>query len=129
LTVRHGNVIAKVVPDTEAATLIPFVEEKVLPSTMIFTDEAPSYNSLPGSGYEHKRVHHSAKVWVRGDAHTNGIEGFWSLVKNGIRGVNHSVSAKHLQSYIDSYSFRYNRRFDTTPMFESMLKQVQKDGK
>jgi transposase len=96
---------------------------------MVYTDEAPSYNSLPASGYNHKRVHHSAKVWVRGDAHTNGIEGFWSLVKNGIRGANHSVSAKHLQSYIDAYSFRYNRRFDTKPMFESVIEQVQKGQK
>src|SRR5215213_4453532 len=67
-----------------------------------------------------------ANVYVKADAHTNGIEGFWSLVKNGIRGVNHSVSAKYLQTYLDEYSFRYNRRHDVTPMFESILKQVEK---
>jgi len=93
---------------------------------MVYTDECPSYNALPGSGYGHKRVHHSANVYVKADAHTNGIEGFWSLVKNGIRGVNHSVSAKYLQTYLDEYSFRYNRRHDVTPMFESILKQVEK---
>jgi transposase-like protein len=123
---RQGAVVVKVITDTDAATLIPFIEQRVLPSTCVFTDEAPAYNDLPQSGYVHKRVHHSAKVWVRGEAHTNAIEGFWSLVKNGIRGVNHSVSAKYLQNYLDEYSFRYSRRFDTTPMFESFLKQVEK---
>ena len=125
---RQGAVIARVVTDTEAATLIPFVEERVLPSTMVYTDEWASYNDLGASGYQHRRVHHSAKVWVRGDAHTNGIEGFWSLVKNGIRGVNHSVSAKYLQTYLNEYAFRNSRRFDTTPMFESFLTQVRKSS-
>ena len=126
---RQGKVVAKVVPDRLSETLMEFVEERVLPSTTVFTDELPAYNPLPASGYEHRRVHHAAKVWVRGDAHTNSIEGFWSLVKNGLRGVNHSVSAKYLQSYLNEYAFRYNRRFDTTPMFESFLTRVRKsDG-
>ena len=123
---RQGAVVAKVIADTEADTLIPFIEERVLPSTMVYTDELPSYNGLRASGYEHRRVHHSAKVYVRGDAHTNSIEGFWSLVKNGLRGVNHSVSAKYLQSYLNEYAFRYNRRFDVAPMFVSFLTQVRK---
>lgn len=123
---RQGRVIAKVIPDRLADTLMSFVEARVMPSTTVYTDELPAYNGLNQSGYVHKRVHHDAKVYVQGDAHTNSIEGFWSLVKNGIRGVNHSVSAKYLPNYLDEYSFRYNRRFDTTPMFESFLKQVEK---
>src|SRR5215213_11577766 len=59
----------------------------------------------------------------KADAHTNGIESFWSLVKNDLRGVNDSVSAKYLQTYLDEYSFRYLRRHDSTPMFESILKE------
>lgn len=123
---RQGRVIAKVIQDRDADTLMSFVEARVLPSTTVYTDELPAYNGLHASGYVHRRVHHTAKVYVAGDAHTNSIEGFWSLVKNGLRGVNHSVSAKYLQNYLDEYSFRYSRRFDTTPMFESFLKQVQK---
>jgi len=61
-----------------------------------------------------------------GDIHTNTIEGFWSLVKRGIGGVYHSVSRKYLQTYLDEYSFRYNRRFDPHPMFTSFLHQIQK---
>lgn len=53
---RQGKVVAKVISDTEAATLVPFIEARVLPSTMVYTDELPSYNSLPSSGYEHRRV-------------------------------------------------------------------------
>ncbi len=123
---RQGKVVAKVVPDRLTETLIGFVEERVLPSTVVYTDELPAYNPLGSRGYEHRRVHHAAKVYVKGDIHTNSIEGFWSLVKNGLRGVNHSVSAKYLQTYLDEYAFRYNRRHDVAPMFESILKQVQK---
>ncbi len=59
-----------------------------------------------------------------GDAHTNTIEGFWSLVKRGISGVNHAVSAKYLQDYLNEYAFSYNRRQQEEPMFESFLSQV-----
>lgn len=123
---RKGSVITKVIPNVQAKTLIPFIHEKVLPESLIFTDELRSYNSLKYHGYEHKRVHHAEKVYVLGDAHTNSIEGFWSLVKGGIRGVYHQVSAKYLQTYFNEYAFRYNRRKDTTPMFLSFLGQVQK---
>jgi hypothetical protein len=59
-----------------------------------------------------------------GDAHTNTIEGFWSLVKMGIGGVYHSAIKKYLQTYLDEYSFRYNRRMAGQPMFTSLLGQV-----
>ncbi len=59
-----------------------------------------------------------------GDVHTNTIEGFWSLVKRGIGGVYHSVSAKYLQSYLDEYSFRYNRRDSGNLIFVSLLARV-----
>lgn len=59
-----------------------------------------------------------------GDIHTNTIEGFWSLVKRGIGGVYHAVSQKYLQTYLDEYSFRYNRRDSVVPMFRLMLSRV-----
>jgi hypothetical protein len=64
-------------------------------------------------GYPHQRINHAARVYVDGDVHTQTIEGFWSLVKNGIGGVYHSVSAKWLQSYLDEYAWRYNHREHT----------------
>ena len=75
-------------------------------------------------GYQHHRIYHSAKVYVMGRVHTNTIEGFWGLVKNGIRGVYHQVSAKYLQNYLNEYAFRYNHRNDERPMFLSLLNQV-----
>jgi len=64
-------------------------------------------------GYSHRRVNHSARIYVDGDVHTQTIDGFFSLLKSGIRGVYHSVSAKCLQSYLDEYAWRYNHREHT----------------
>jgi len=126
LAQRQGRVIAKVVPNVKAVTLLPIIREKVLEKSIVYTDELPSYDRIPAMGYQHKRVHHASKVYVMGDAHTNTIEGFWSLVKRGISGVNHAVSKKYLQNYLNEYAFRYNRRQQEEPMFESFLTQVVK---
>ena len=117
---RKGKVITKVVPDVSRETLLPNIREKVLPSSLVYSDEHSSYDPLKSMGYQHRRVHHGAKVYVVGDVHTNTIEGFWSLVKRGISGVNHAVGANHLQGYFDSYAFRWNHRDDETPMYESI---------
>jgi transposase len=122
---RDGRVIAKTVPDTTAKTLCGNIREYVMPSSIVYTDELNAYNTVAkGKRYTHRRINHSSKVYVKGDIHTNTIEGFWSLVKRGIGGVYHSVSHKYLQSYLDEYSFRYNRRNVMQPMFISLLEQV-----
>jgi len=121
---RQGRVHARVVPNSKRDTLFPIVAAKVLPRTMIYTDEYQSYVRLPRLGYEHRRVHHKANVYVDGDVHTNTIEGFWSLVKRGIDGVYHAVSAKYLQTYLNEYTFRYNHRKDDLPMFKTFLGRV-----
>lgn len=118
---RGGDVITCIVPNVRTFTLLPKLVERVLPASIIYTDELNSYNALGRTGYDHRRVHHQAKVYVIGDAHTNTIEGFWSLTKNGIRGVFHSVSAKHLQSYLSEYAWRYNRRNSGEAKFQSLL--------
>ena len=123
---RKGRIVARVQPVSIAATSA-LVKEFVMPETMIFTDEGSAYNALPrleSMGYEHKRINHSAKVYVAGEVHTNTIEGFWSLVKRGIGGVYHSVSAKYLQSYLNEYSFRYNRRDSGNLIFAAMLERA-----
>jgi transposase-like protein len=124
---RKGRVIAKTVPDASGASLLGNVREYVLPKSTIFTDELPSYHGIPHMpemGYVHRRINHSSKVYVMGDVHTNTIEGFWSLVKRGIGGVYHSVGQKYLQTYLDEYSYRYNRRDQGNLIFTSMLKRV-----
>jgi transposase-like protein len=124
---RKGRIVAQVSPELTIAATSALVKEYVLPETMIYTDDAATYNALPrlqGMGYQHRRINHSAKVYVAGEVHTNTIEGFWSLVKRGIGGVYHSVSAKYLQSYLDEYSFRYNRRDSGNLIFAAMLERA-----
>ena len=115
---RGGRVRADVIGKQP---VLPNVIEHVVPASMIYTDEHKMYRGLKRRGYEHRRVHHSTKVYVSGDVHTNTIEGFWSLVKRGISGVYHSVSAKYLQMYLDEYTWRYNHRDDETPMFDQVI--------
>ena len=123
---RGGRVVAKVTKDSKAATLFPIVLERVMPASIIYTDTLPAYNNLDKStaGFVHHRINHTEKIYVMGGIHTNTIEGFWSLLKRGIGGVYHSVSAKYLQSYCDEYSYRYNRRFSEEPMFISLLDEI-----
>ncbi len=123
---RKGNAIAKVVPNVQARTLLPMIKQQVIREnkTIIFTDELPSYNQVERLGYAHRIVQHSAKQYVSGIAHVNTVEALWSTIKRGIDGVNHSVSPLHLQSYLDSYLFRYNHRKDEKPLFLSLLNRV-----
>lgn len=116
---RNGRVIASVTQFR--ADTRQHVTEHVLPSAVLFTDEYGPYQSVGGRFQAHHRINHEAKVYVSGDVHTQTIEGFWSLVKNGIRGVYHSVSHKHLQDYLNEYAWRYNHRFDTDPMFKTII--------
>ena len=95
-----------------------------MPASTIYTDEMGAYQTLPQNGYKHRRINHTAKVYVSGDVHTNTIEGFWSLLKRGISGVYHAVSEKYLQSYLNEYCFRYNHRSDEKPMFKTVLGRV-----
>ena len=126
--------IARTTKDAKGATLLPLIAEHVLPKTTVYTDEWKGYDGVPhmkdadgkSAGYKHRRIQHAAKVYVMGDIHTNSVEGFWSLIKRGIGGVYHAISQKYLQNYLDEYSFRYNRRFDTQPMFMSFLRQIEK---
>ncbi len=121
---RKGQIAAEVAPDVSASTMMPFIESKVMPRSTVFTDEYRVYDRLKWAGYDHRRVHHAAKVYVSGDAHTNTIEGFWSLVKRGLSGVNHVVSHKYLQGYLDTYTFRWNHRDDEQPMFVTLLDRI-----
>jgi transposase-like protein len=132
LVQREGRVIAKTAKNVKKSTLLGMVREYVLPESTVYTDELNSYKGIEKlldkdgkpAGYQHRRINHSAGVYVSGDVHTNTIEGFWSLIKRGIGGTHHAVSQKFLQSYLDEYAFRYNRRDIPEPMFKQILEQV-----
>jgi transposase-like protein len=71
-----GQVVAMVVPDATTKTLMGHATNRVLPASLIYTDEWKPYENLPNAGYTHRRIHHASKVYVSGDVHTNTIEGF-----------------------------------------------------
>ena len=77
------------------------------------------------AGYEdHETVDHSKGEYVRGEAHTNNLEGFWSQLKRSINGTYHFVSPKYLQTYVNEFSWRYNRRNSVAPVFSYLLANV-----
>jgi transposase len=108
------------------------VNKHIVPGSLVYTDELSSYNRISflrdrggkHLDYRHRTIKHSDGVYVRGDIHTNSVEGFWSLIKRGIGGVYHSVSPEYLQSYLNEYSFRYNRRFMGNQQFRAILSRV-----
>lgn len=118
---RGGPIETQIIPDTKRKTILPIVEDNIKLHSSIYTDELATYATLGDLGYQHGTIQHTAKIYVRGKVHTNNIEGFWSNVKNGIRGVFHSVSPKYLKHYVDEYAFRYNHRNDISPMFWTFL--------
>ena len=106
---RQGKLIAIVMPNRERETILPLVYKNVEQSSTIITDEYTAYKDLK-LNYEHFKIHHSSKEYVNGNLHTNTLEGFWSLLKRGIIGIYHFTSHKHLQRYVDEFSYRYNSR-------------------
>jgi transposase len=118
---RGGNVRATVIPDSRAATVQSEIREYVLPKTLIYTDEYQGYASIGKRGYGHRRIRHIAKVYVEGDVHTQTIDGFFALLKNGIKATHHGVSAKWLQGYCNEYAWRWNRRDNGRSMFHDLL--------
>ena len=122
---RGGPIRGKVVKSTGTMRLIPEVMENVAPGTTISTDEWTPYKRyLPELGYNHAYVTHSADEYVRGDVHTNTLEGFWSHLKRGIRSTHVSVSKQHLQKYVDEFAFRFNNRDKPAEMFQRLVQQV-----
>jgi transposase-like protein len=120
---RKGRVRAEVMPDRYGYSLRSKIAERVLPASMIFTDEYGGYEGL-GQRYTHRRIKHAERVYVSGDVHTNTIEGFFGLVKNGIRGTYHAVSARHLQGYLNEYAWRYCHRDSDEAQFRLLLKSA-----
>jgi len=121
---RDGNVVAVVVPDVSAKTLIPIIEETVQEGATIVSDEYNIYRKVAGT-YSHEIIRHKANEYVNGRAHTNGLEGFWSHLKRMIDEVYHHISAVHLQRYVSEQSRRWNtRRMDAGERFNLILGNI-----
>ena len=108
---RGGNVIAKVVPNTQSKTLMPLIEQHIKQNTQIMSDEWIAYSSINKyKKWVHSYIKHSQGEYVSGDVYTNTIESVWAILKRGFIGVYYVMSRKHLQRYIDEFVFRYNTR-------------------
>lgn len=108
---RGGGVRFAVEKRADRATLHGFIRQHTAPETdRIMTDELAAYGGIADHNTTHETVNHSADEWVRGDVHTNTVEGVFSLFKRGLIGAYHQVSVKHLPAYLDETAHRFNNR-------------------
>lgn len=121
LVERNGRVTAMKVKRTDKITLQSIINQNVSLNANLMTDEWKAYKGLSNT-YNHSIVKHGEGEYVKGKAHTNTIEGFWSLLKRGIIGIYHNVSAKHLDAYVDEFEYRYNtKHISCVERFNNML--------
>ncbi len=119
---RNGPVRAGPVPDAKGRTLKPIIFKNVIRGSTVSTDQWIAYHSLGKEGpYQHGRVTHAKYEWVRGAHHVNTLEGYWSRLKNSIRGTHIHVSSKHLWKYVSEFSYRYNMRKQPETMFDRLI--------
>jgi transposase-like protein len=110
LVERGGKVRSYHVPEVTAATLKPIIVDAIAKDSHFRTDESGVYWKVGEEFASHRTVIHSIGEYVRGDAHTNTVEGYFSIFKRGIYGVYHHVSQDHLKRYLCEFDFRYNYR-------------------
>lgn len=118
---RESNQIrAQVVENDDAETLQGFVLEHTTENAEVYTDGSKSYKGVPR---HHEAVKHSVGEFVREQAHTNGLESFWAMMKRGFNGVYHHMSPKHLHRYVDEFEGRHNcRPQDTKAQMEGVVR-------
>lgn len=110
LVERGGKVRSVHVQDVTAKTLLPIVKENIAKEARVMTDDAATYYNKLDSFKSHETVNHAAKEYVRGDVHTNTVEGYFSIFKRGMKGIYQHCGEQHLHRYLAEYDFRYNNR-------------------
>jgi transposase-like protein len=110
LVERGGSVRSYHVPTVNAKTLAPILRGQMKKGSSLMSDESVTAMALGQEFGNHQAVNHSVGEYVRGDAHTNTVEGYFSILKRGITGVYHSVSEQHLHRYLAEFDFRYSNR-------------------
>lgn len=116
------KVSAAKIGNADQKTLHDFIHRSVDKDGVVYTDDHRGYCGLP---HKHETVKHSVSQYVNDQAHTNGIESFWALLKRGYHGIYHHMSEKHLQRYVGEFSGRYNaREMDTIQQMEFIAKGI-----
>jgi transposase-like protein len=107
---RGGDVRSFRVERVTAKNLKAAIRENVTKNSTIMTDEFLAYKGLGKEFAGHQTVSHGSGEYVKGDAHTNTAEGYFSLLKRGIIGTYHHISKQHIDRYLAEFNFRYNSR-------------------
>jgi len=116
---RGGKIRAEIVPNSYANVMNDFIQRNIeTKATTLYTDSSPVYK---GVAYDKVSVNHSKKEFVRGDVHINTIETFFAHLKRSIKGTYKVISKQHLQSYLDSFVFHYNNRYNDKERFGVLL--------
>lgn len=126
---RGGNTRLRVEQRATRKMLHKFILETTHEATKrIITDELPAYRGIADANTTHETVNHGQEEWVRGDVHTNSVEGVFSLFKRSIVGAYHQVSAKHLDAYLDEFEFRFNNRKNRYLFRDTLLRLVSAEA-
>jgi transposase len=127
LAERDGRMKAVVIPNVKADTLREVVLKHVEPGATVSTDELYSYSLLTGDGFKHGRIKHGTKEYAYYDYragktfHVNTVEGFWKLFKASVRSTHIQISGKHMQRYLDEFTFRASNRGRVNGMFDLLV--------
>jgi transposase-like protein len=127
---RGGELRLRVEKRKGTSTVLQgFVHEVVRDDAeAIYTDQNNAYIGLRDLDTRHETVNHFMEEWVRGDVSTNTVESAWSLLKRSIVGSYHQLSAKHLQAYLDEFSFRFNGRENPFLFRDTLLKLLSAEA-
>jgi transposase len=115
---RGGRVYTKIIPDASSATLIPIIQRKIIPDSIVYSDCWRGYNVLDVSDFKHYRINHS-KLFADKGNHINGIENFWNQAKRHMRKFN-GVPRQHFGLFLKECEWRFNN-----PSPQAQLKQLQ----
>jgi transposase-like protein len=123
---RDGEIRLRIERRPDRKTLHKFIADNTLDETeKIYTDGHPGYRGIADHNTIHESVDHEHEEWVRGDVHTNGIEGVWSLLKRSIVGSYHQVSKKHLDRYLREFEFRFNNRKNQFLFRDTIMRLIE----
>ena len=115
---RGGKVYTKIIVDASGATLLPIIERKVIPDSIVYSDCWQGYNALDIAGFKHYRINHS-KLFANGKNHINGIENFWNQAKRHMRKFN-GVPKAHFGLFLKECEWRFNN-----PSPQAQLNQLK----
>lgn len=126
---REGEVRAIATDDVKMRTVEKYIMRNAKIGSKLYTDDFSSYSRL-GKFFQHEVIRHAIGEYVReGEIHSNTIESFWALFKRGFHGIYHQMSRKHLQRYIDEFSYRFNRRKQNLQsIFTDAVEKVSKSS-